>query len=119
MAPLTVYIVVLEEYGNAGRNANTTLSQQVDGMIKHGDSAVNGCKHYRLFSTSACHLCELAVSLLNQAGVDFEVVDISDSDELFLRYGVRIPVLCTATGRELDWPFDGQQLLAFVADEPL
>ena len=78
---------------------------------------MNRGEYYQLFSTSACHLCELAETLLYQAGVDYEVVDIAASDELFERYGVRIPVLRAPDGRELGWPFDGPQLLAFIAGE--
>ena len=54
---------------------------------------------------------------MHQAGVDYEVVDIAASDELFERYGVRIPVLRAPDGNELGWPFDGPQLLAFIAGD--
>lgn len=74
---------------------------------------MNSDEHYQLFSTSACHLCEQAEALLLQAGIAYEVVDISDSDELFERYGIRIPVLRSADGRELGWPFDLPQLQTF------
>ena len=63
-----------------------------------------------LYSTSACHLCELAEALLLPLvaqGTSIAVDDVSESDALFHRYGTRIPVLRhVATGRELDWPFD-------------
>lgn len=74
-----------------------------------------------LYSTSACHLCEVAEALL--AGVVPEarlawqcyVVDIADDDELLECYGIRIPVLRRSdTGAELGWPFDASQLLAFL-----
>ena len=68
-----------------------------------------------LFGTSACHLCELAEALLVQAGAGFEHVDISDSDDLFERYGTTIPVVRTEEGRELNWPFDAQMLAEFLA----
>lgn len=67
-----------------------------------------------LYSTSACHLCELAETLLHERGAAFAVVDISDSDELFQRYGMSIPVLQRGDGRELNWPFDADQLQAFL-----
>jgi hypothetical protein len=41
-------------------------------------------------------------------------VDIADSDELFERYGLLIPVLRHADGRELRWPFDPAQLRLFL-----
>lgn len=55
--------------------------------------------------------------LLGQSAVQdlaFEKVDISTSDQLFERYGVRIPVLRHADGRELDWPFSIEQLGEFI-----
>ncbi len=68
-----------------------------------------------LFGTSACHLCELAEDLLLQAGVEFTTVDISESDALFERYGITIPVLRREDGAELNWPFDETALAAFLA----
>jgi hypothetical protein len=63
-----------------------------------------------LYSTSACHLCEQALELMQPlvaAGCEIRVVDISESDELFERYGILIPVLRrVASGAELNWPFD-------------
>ena len=75
--------------------------------------------HYTLFGTGACHLCEVAEQMLlslceANPGVAFQKVDISDSDGLFERYGVRIPVLRDQRGWELGWPFTAAQLEAFV-----
>ncbi len=72
-----------------------------------------------LFGTSACHLCELAEALLLEQQVAgrrlaFDKVDISESDELFERYGLTIPVLRHPDGRELGWPFDAERLAAFL-----
>ncbi|MEM0955971.1 MAG: glutaredoxin family protein [Pseudomonadota bacterium] len=62
-----------------------------------------------LYSTRACHLCEQAEALLMplvQRGVLIAVDDVSESDALFHRYGMRIPVLRHGpSGQELDWPF--------------
>lgn len=74
---------------------------------------------YTLYGTSACHLCELAEELLvalgrENPGMAFEKVDISGSDALIERYGLRIPVLRDAGGRELDWPFTAGQLREFI-----
>ncbi len=71
------------------------------------------------YTTSQCHLCELAEALLvntpMQAPVPVDVVDIAQSEELVQRYGTRIPVLRRSdTGQELDWPFDRDQLLTFL-----
>lgn len=80
-----------------------------------GDSATG----YILYGTTACHLCEVAEGLLQLAQdsglpVSYEAVDISECDTLFERYGWRIPVLRSAAGAELDWPFSPEQLLAFL-----
>lgn len=73
------------------------------------------------YSTSACHLCELAEALLMpwvKRGLLVAVDDIADSDELFNRYGERIPVLQRpATGAELEWPFNAEELESFLAAE--
>lgn len=72
-----------------------------------------------LYSTSACHLCEqarvLVEPLLGHA-VELEIVDISDSDELFQRYGLSIPVLREEpSGFELGWPFDAAQVQRWLS----
>lgn len=74
-----------------------------------------------LYSTSACHLCEQALALVHRGlppRWSVEEVDISESDELFDRYGTRIPVLRVEhSGRELNWPFNGEQLGRLLAEE--
>ena len=72
-----------------------------------------------LYGTDACHLCELAEQMLEQWAANsppllFEKTDISLSDDLFARYGLRIPVLRRVNGAELDWPFDAAQLEQFL-----
>jgi hypothetical protein len=75
---------------------------------------------FLLYGTSACHLCEDAAELLSRLPeqyIKFESIDISDSDLLLNRYGLRIPVLHhKASGKELDWPFDQARLLSFLND---
>jgi glutaredoxin len=72
-----------------------------------------------LYSTSHCHLCELAESTIRQLSKDIalQVVEIADDDNLFVKYGLRIPVLRrNNTGDEIAWPFneaDIQNLLKF------
>ena len=46
--------------------------------------------------------------------VAYEKCDISESDELFARYGLTIPVLASPDGRELCWPFTASQLQQFL-----
>jgi hypothetical protein len=77
-------------------------------------------KKFRLYGTSACHLCELALDMIVNQQValgcfDVEKVDISESDALFARYGVTIPVLQHPDYRELNWPFNARQLRDFLA----
>ena len=78
--------------------------------------------HLILYSTDACHLCEQAEALLAPwvgQGLLVAVDDIAESDELFARYGERIPVLRRAdTGAELDWPFDAAGLAEFLTSCP-
>ena len=69
-----------------------------------------------LYGTSACHLCEIAAGLLDAAKVAYQEVDISESDALFERYGITIPVLRHEDGRELNWPFDENALGDFLND---
>jgi hypothetical protein len=67
-----------------------------------------------LYSTSACQLCEQALVLLRSIPAPawtLDEVDISESDTLFERYGLLIPVLRRDdTGAELNWPFDDQDV---------
>ena len=72
----------------------------------------------QLFGTLGCHLCEIAeaeIMPLVEHGLLVELVDITDPQDLTDVYGLRIPVLRrTDTGAELDWPFDTEQLVAFL-----
>lgn len=72
----------------------------------------------QLFGTLGCHLCELAeaeVMPLVQHGLLVELIDIVDSEALVEAYGLRIPVLRRVdTGAELGWPFDTEQIVAFL-----
>ncbi|MBE9540160.1 MAG: glutaredoxin family protein [Proteobacteria bacterium] len=73
-----------------------------------------------LYGTSACHLCEVAQQMLeyhhrNAGELDYSLADISESEELFQNYGLRIPVLQRADGTELDWPFSIEELRVFLA----
>lgn len=76
---------------------------------------------FSLYGTSACHLCEMAEQMIDQmsargAAIALQKVDISESDELFERYGLLIPVLANAAGAELRWPFTEEELATFVAN---
>ena len=76
-----------------------------------------------LYTTLGCHLCEQAEALLLPVldylkgsypdGVNLKLVEISDSETLVERYGIRIPVIrVEGQEEELGWPFD--QAIAFA-----
>jgi hypothetical protein len=74
---------------------------------------------YILYGTSACHLCELAEKMINEAnkihGIDYEYIDIADDDTLLEKYGMTIPVFkCTKSARQLNWPFNKKILKVFI-----
>ncbi len=72
----------------------------------------------QLYGTLGCHLCEVAEALLMpfvEHGLLVELVDIAEDEILFERYGLLIPVLRrNDTGAELGWPFDAEQVVAFL-----
>ncbi len=73
----------------------------------------------QLFGTLGCHLCEVAEAVLMpfvEHGLLVELVDIGDSEAQVEIYGLRIPVLRRDdTGAELNWPFDADQVAAFLS----
>ena len=72
----------------------------------------------QLFGTLGCHLCEIAEAELLplvERGLLVELMDISESEVMFETYSLRIPVLRRVdTGAELDWPFNADQVVAFL-----
>ena len=71
-----------------------------------------------LYSTSHCHLCDLARSLLISSSKTFrlELIDIAENELLLEQYGVRIPVLRRDdTKVELNWPFDASDIQKFLS----
>ncbi|WDY56443.1 glutaredoxin family protein [Pseudomonas sp. PSKL.D1] len=72
----------------------------------------------QLFGTVGCHLCEVAEGVLMpfvDQGLLVELVDIADNETLAERYGLIIPVLRRCdTAAELLWPFDAEQVVAFL-----
>jgi len=71
-----------------------------------------------LYTTAACHLCEQAETLLQQAAQNHPLVitatEIGDNDQLVDRYGIYIPVIQKQTGEELFWPFNLTDLEKFI-----
>jgi hypothetical protein len=83
-----------------------------------------------LFTTSGCHLCEQAESMLSGvlvhvnllrvesslAPLEIHIVEISEEPALVEHYGSRIPVLMLEeSARELVWPFDHGRLFSFLS----
>jgi len=71
---------------------------------------------YQLYQRDDCHLCDQALEVLALARCpEPESVFIDDDPALEQRYGIRVPVLRdSASGRELDWPFDPEAVRAWL-----
>lgn len=68
-----------------------------------------------LYTRPGCHLCDQALELCRECGVEPGPVDISGELGLIEAYGTRIPVLRRRdTGAELGWPFGAAELRAFL-----
>lgn len=78
-----------------------------EGGAEAGDGALT--PGLVLYGTTGCHLCDQAETLLKMAAgaraLDWRYVDIAFDEALVARYGTRIPVLLTADGQEMGWPF--------------
>src|SRR5690554_1590376 len=74
-------------------------------------------KHLSLYTKLCCHHCESLEALLSalHAGqYQLNKVEISESEVLMERYGVRIPVLADSEGEELDLGFEPPRLAAWL-----
>ncbi len=70
-----------------------------------------------LFTTSSCHLCEEAESLLLSLvqTKHFTRIEIANNDTLAELYGHRIPVLQrTDNLSELNWPFTEYDIIELI-----
>ncbi len=72
-----------------------------------------------LYSTSHCHLCEQAETLLRDISaleaIVWSNVEIADDSRLLQRYEVKIPVLKRLdTESEIAWPFTTQDILSLI-----
>lgn len=75
--------------------------------------------HLRLYTTLGCHLCgalETWLERLASEPVTLERIEISESDALMRRYGVRIPVLVDGEGGELERGFEPERLAQWLAE---
>jgi Glutaredoxin-like domain (DUF836) len=74
-------------------------------------------KQVNLYSTSHCHLCELANDILlrMQDLAEVNIIEIAYDDLLVVTYGSRIPVLQRPdTKTELNWPFSSADIVEFL-----
>lgn len=76
-------------------------------------------RHFVLYSTQHCHLCEqaeqLLINLQHEYEIQWETTEISDDDNLMVQYGIRIPVIkCLKTEAELNWPFTRADILKLI-----
>ena len=74
-------------------------------------------KQLYLYSTSHCHLCELAYALILQVAdpSNVNIIEIADDKVLLENYGLRIPVLKRVdTNAELNWPFNLVDITVFL-----
>ncbi len=73
-----------------------------------------------LLGTSGCHLCEQAQEIINAClpdnlGVRIDIIDIAGEEQWQEKYAIRIPVLYhPETQKELGWPFNEEQVKAFI-----
>jgi len=69
----------------------------------------------QLYTTSACHLCELAEAMLDEINLTVQMIEIANDDDLVTRYGTTIPVLKRLdTQAELNWPFTTSDILKLI-----
>ncbi len=72
----------------------------------------------KLFTGPDCTLCDQAKTLIYPFmanGLELEEIDVRQSLDTKRDYGLRIPMLVKPDGAELGWPFDEEQLRAFLA----
>lgn len=69
----------------------------------------------RLYGNPFCHLCDKAEAILHRAGIAAIKIDITENQNLFEKYSLRIPVLQRIDNdAELDWPFDDAAVSRFL-----
>lgn len=77
-------------------------------------------QNFLFYTTSGCHLCETALSVIHSlqkksSSFFIRSIDISNDPVLVKEYGIRIPVLRSlSSDSELGWPFDEGMLAEFI-----
>ncbi|MDD1611639.1 MAG: glutaredoxin family protein [Methylococcaceae bacterium] len=74
-----------------------------------------------LLGTEGCHLCEEAQRIVAAClqeitpAIKIESIDIAEQQEWQPEYAIKIPVLLELESRrELDWPFDHDEVVHFL-----
>jgi hypothetical protein len=75
-------------------------------------------RHFNLYSSDGCHLCELALVICQPLIINntLHIIDIVDDEKLVDLYGVHIPVLECVNSNDssetikLFWPFTAEQV---------
>jgi glutaredoxin len=68
-----------------------------------------------LYTRPGCHLCEVAVTALEEIGEPFEEVDITSDAELEMEYSERIPVIMLDGKEHGYWRVEKERLLRDLA----
>lgn len=75
-------------------------------------------KKVTLISGPNCHLCDQAKAilypLLEVKNIQLNELNVRDDAALFEQYGLRIPVVVFADGREKGWPFTTAQIARII-----
>lgn len=75
-------------------------------------------KKITLISGPNCHLCDQAKAilypLLEVKNIQLNELNVRDDAALFEQYGLRIPVVVFADGREKGWPFTTTQIARMI-----
>ena len=74
-------------------------------------------KKIYLYSTSHCHLCKLAYTLILQAAdpSNVNLIEIADDKTILAAYGKRTRVLLRVdTNTKLNWPFNLVEIAFFL-----
>ena len=75
-------------------------------------------KKITLISGPNCHLCDQAKAmlypLLEIKNIQLNELNVRDDAALFEQYGMRIPVVVFADGREKGWPFTTAQIARMI-----
>ena len=83
-------------------------------------SAVSGPTRITLYSRPGCHLCEVALEVIERVGADlgvgWEEIDIDSDPDLLDRFGEEIPVTFVDGVQHDYWRVDEARLRAALND---